>query len=647
MLKRQHIWCVATLALAMTACGGGGGGSEQSQRYQLSFSPATLTESFLQGAPSPLTVTATLDRPVSQTINAVIIDSAGVIEPNLQLAPGAGNSYQATVTPKAALAVGEYSGSLQVKLCFDSPTSCNSPLPGSPYALPYKFTVTAPPAAVVSPARLALDAYQDEVPALTIAANLPSGQTYPQIVDKTGVFQPNPPKNISGTSLSATLFLNSTLAPGSYAGNLELHVCKDLPCTQEVSGSPVLVPYSITLKAAINLSPLARAAGVGEWAQHQANAAHTGYLPLTLDASKFNRRWRWTVPPSESTGSSGGAGAIQPVVTSNGTVYAQTSGYFQSATLYALSEHDRSVRWKKEFGTVFAVNPPSTDGGQVYLASSGHQDTFMWSFDGSTGAINFRTAFGSQWEHYLAPAIANGSVYTNGGSYGGLLSFKAGDGTLEWFANLSQYDQWTPAVDANYAYAFMPNGLNVIKVAGGSSAFVIADPNNSLQAYSVNGAPMLIGPGNVVVVNGSGGSGSINRLVNFDIAARSVKWSIPGSFTQAPAFAKGVIYAVNGAQVEARSDADGSRLWAWAPDEASVDPFRADYGSAARNLVVTDNLLFVSTASKVYALSLSSHQTVWSFPKPGRLALSPNGVLYISVAAAGDLKAELYAINLN
>lgn len=646
MLNRWKWMGLLALASVLQACGGGGG-SDSEPAYRLSFTPGTLTASYAQGSSLPLAVTATLDRTVAQTVNVFVVDTAGVIEPTLQLIALSSTSYQAVLNTKASLGVGQHRGSLQVRLCFDAVAACNSPLPGSPFSLPYDFTVSEPvipPAATVSPAQVTVDAYQDEVPTLQLGATLAgTGLQYPQIIDPTGVFQPNPPTNVSGSGLTATLFLRDALAPGTYAGNLELRVCRDLACTQQMPGSPVLVPYAITLKASTNLTPLVRAAGVGEWAQYQANAAHTGYVPVTLDASKFNRRWRWGVPGGAMAG-----GQLQPVVTSAGTVYAVTSGSFQTASIHALAEHDKSTRWSHDFGSIFAANPPSTDAGMLYLATSGHSDTFMWGFDGTTGGLNFRTAFGSQWEHYLAPAVANGAVYTNGGSYGGLLSFSVSDGAQNWFANLSQVDQWTPAVDGSHAYAFMPTGLHVINAATGVAEFVIADPGNTVGGYSVYGAPMIIGSGNVVMINGQGSGGLVNRLVNFDIAARGIKWSVPGSFSMAPAFAKGVIYTVNGAQLEARSDVDGSRLWSWFPDEASTDPFGVSYGSqAGRNIIVTDNLAFVSTSTRVYAVDLVTHKTVWTFDQQGLLALSPNGVLYIATAATSNLPASLYAINLN
>jgi outer membrane protein assembly factor BamB len=40
-------------------------------------------------------------------------------------------------------------------------------------------------------------------------------------------------------------------------------------------------------------------------------------------------------------------------------------------------------------------------------------------------------------------------------------------------------------------------------------------------------------------------------------------------------------------------------------------------------------MMFISSNSTTYAVDLRTHKTVWSYPMPGRLALSQTGVLYI------------------
>src|SRR5262249_53472551 len=201
-------------------------------------------------------------------------------------------------------------------------------------------------------------------------------------------------------------------------------------------------------------------------------------------------------------------------------------------------------------------------------------------------------------------------------------------------------------VGSSYAYAMMPSGLHAVSVTDGTNSFTIADPDNTVQPYSVYGAAVIGAGGDVILVDGRGSNNAVNRLVRFDIAGRSIKWAVPGSFSQALALANGVIYVVNGAQLEARDEATGNRLWGWLPSEPTTDPFRLDYNVLPFNVIATDNLVFVSSAIRVYAIDIATRQSVWSYPKPGQLALSPNGILYVveNGNVNGTLAFALHAI---
>jgi outer membrane protein assembly factor BamB len=47
------------------------------------------------------------------------------------------------------------------------------------------------------------------------------------------------------------------------------------------------------------------------------------------------------------------------------------------------------------------------------------------------------------------------------------------------------------------------------------------------------------------------------------------------------------------------------------------------------DVLVTNNLIFASTATKTYAIDRTTHAAVWSYPASGSLAMSANGVLYV------------------
>lgn len=657
-------------ALFMAGCGGGGGGDGPAPapaNYTLTFTPSTLTATVPGGISAALSVDAQIDRTIADPVNVAIIDTRGVITPNVILTPLSQTAYRATLFTAPTLAAGNYTGSFEVRICRDAPTTCASPIPGSPWRLPYNLTIGAsapppappppappppppapPPAPTVgasfSPTSITVENYQDELPPVVVSASLSGTATtvYPQFVDPGGVFQPNPPTNGSTFAPVATFYFVNGIAPGTYSGNIELRLCRDLPCTSQYPNSPALLPYTVTVRAATNLTPLAAVAGAGDWAMHQANAGHTGFVPVTLDPARFNRRWKWTAP---ATGS--GTRELSPVVVADGRVVFSSTGYFAPSSLTALSEHDRSVLWNYDFGTIFRANPPALGDGKVFIATSGHSDTFMWSFNAASGTTTSKVPFGSQWERYYAPTVDNDAVYTNGGSYGGLLSFKTSDGTQNWFAGLPQYDQWTPAVDASFAYGYMAGKLYAVSRSAGTTSFEIVDPDWSWAGYSVMGTPLLGGADTVITVNGRYMNPS-NRLISFNTATRSIRWSVPGRFMNDPAIANGVIYIANGSQLEARRESDGALQWSWTPPESNLAPFDGGYPSS--NVIVTANLAFVSTTTRTYAVDLATRRDVWSFPQAGKLALSRNGVLYIvgtgTNPSNGQSVSTLTAINL-
>ncbi len=658
---------LSTLLLVslLSACGGGSSTPATSpsptptvvpsNAYALTFAPAALTATIAGGRSATFTLELTADRAIVELFNFGVVDPVGVLLPGLSLVPVSSSKYSVAVHTAPTLSLGVHSGAIQIRFCLDSPAVCAMPLPGSPWALPYQLTIvsapaspppsTSPsatpspsptvvpdPAVEFAPAAIDVTAYADELPIVTVTATLLNvSPVFPQFSGPADVFQPSPPTGTNGDTSTATFYFDTAITPGVHAGNIELRLCKDLPCSAQYEGSPFSLPFRVEVFAATNLTPLSPWPGIDEWAQHQSNAAHTGYVPVTLDVTKFNRRWKWL----------GDELRLQPVVTDGGMLFVVNTGYFNAVKVQALNEADKSLVWSHDFGDVFAANPPSTHDGNVFLATSGHENTFMWSFVGDSGELNFRTAFSAQWEHYYAPTIAGGSVYTNGGYYGGMYSFDIADGSQIWFAPLAQYDQWTPAVDGSYAYAFMPSGLEAIDIADGTNAFTIRDPDNAVQAYSVYGSPVIGSDGDILVVDGRGGA--VNHLVSFDVVSRDIRWSVPGSFRYDLAVADGIIYMVNGAQLEARDETTGARLWGWLPNEATTDPFQFGYNTQPPNVIATDNLVFVSSATQVYAVDIATRRSVWSFPKPGHLALSPNGILYI---VENGTPSAIHAINL-
>ena len=416
------------------------------------------------------------------------------------------------------------------------------------------------------------------------------------------------------------------LTAGTHTGTVNISLCIDQNCAKTYSGSLQKIPYTVKVNPIVNLTTLTPINGLADWEMFQGNAAHTGYVPITIDPKKINRRWSWQKPASDTE-------SLTTISSSQGKMYVTSSGYFAAAKLYSINESDASNAWIHDFGSIFAITPPSVSNGKVFVASSGHEDTAMWQFDALTGAKLFKTSFNSQWEHYLSPTIKNGKVYTNGGTYGGVNSFNLVDGTSSWFQELNQYDMWTPAVDENYVYTYTGNTFNVLDAKNGHKIFDIQDSTFNWAGYSINSAPVIGSLDNVIVVNGVGENKS-NNLLNYNITQKKLNWTISGQFQTTPAVANKVIYVTNTSpfRLEARNETDGALMWSWKPNTETTKFFG--------NIIVTTNLVFIGTDTGIYAIEKATHVPVWHFKKTGNLAITSNGVLLVSNAST------IYAINL-
>jgi hypothetical protein len=344
------------------------------------------------------------------------------------------------------------------------------------------------------------------------------------------------------------------------------------------------------------------------WPTYQADERHTGYVPLRYDPETFSLRWTKTLAAGY---------ALNPVASAEGRVFASVIRYFGTGPgLFALDAHDGETLWSQEFGDPFSINPPAWGYGNVYIQTCNHStDTWLHSFDAETGDRIFQAPLEAQWERYYAPTVYDGGVYVDGGYYGGMYALDAFSGTRRWFASLPQYDEWTPGVAGDYAYAYVGEyapGLYVFDRRTGAEQAFIADPDFDWNGWSMNLAPLILENGDAVVIHN-------NRLIRFDVPGRRIAWQISSAYSGQPSYAHGVLYAIDNNRVVALSPSSGTELWSWtSPGGVPLSP-----------LIVTDSHLFVSTSSTVNALDLFSRESVWSYPAGGSLALG-DGNIYVA-----------------
>jgi hypothetical protein len=475
-------------------------------------------------------------------------------------------------------------------------------------------------------------------PTVTLDATALSltGTVYAKVTDGGGTLGPTVTVTANGSSRVLEFTSIAAVAAGAHTGQATVSLCQDAACTTPQAVPTLRLNYSLDVRGAgdawpgNHLTTLSAIAGAPEWATFQGNAAHTGLVPVTLDPNQFGARWQLGVP---SFLYFNGLFNLATVTTAGGNFYIAGNN-----AVTAHSEYDGSSIWSYSFAglTYPSVNPPAVSDGTVYVAAGQQSSTYMFGLDAGTGAVKFRSQMSSQWENYLAPTVGPSGVYTNAGGYGGLFGFDP-QGTQLFFGGTAQQSAWTPAVDAGSVYAYTGDALHVFDPVTGAVKASIADPTFTNYIYEIGGSAVLGAPNSVFAAaygnSWLNGGGIGNALVHFNLASNTVDWSIHGVYPSTPAYDAAVVYAANNnpLRVEARAEADGSLLWSWTPPAAGDMKFVSE-------VLLTRNLMIVSTNLSTYAIDRTTHHVAWSWPLSGNLALSPNGILYIE-GAGGTLTA--------
>lgn len=519
---------MAWLAAAMlSACGGGGGGggsgapSPAPAGFQLSFEPGTLNASFYEGEPTTVLVQTRASQPHSAPVQVAIIDSAGVLGTGVQITASSTLVYDASLPLSSALKAGSYSGTLEVRVCEDLPTTCSKPVSGSPWRLPYQIKV-----------------------------------------------QPQ-----------------------------------------------------------TSLKPLSPAPGAADWGGYLGDGSHSATTALTLSASDFSRRWR--VDAASATARQGlavVAGGLVITVVSD-----QNSG---APALVARREHDGSEAWRRPLGTVNdTAGGPTVAEGSVYVFTADYDRTMLWRVDLASGQLLGQQRVGGYTTgHPAGPLALGGKLFSCRTATGGLGRYDALSLASEATTALpGRLDTCTPATDSAMLYLFANSSLMAVNANSGQLAYSVAV--DGVPTY-ITAPPVLDGAGHafVAVYSLDTQVTGTSRLLAFDLNTRQLLWQQQGGFSTTPIVSGSTVFIVNGRNLEARSASTGALLWSWQSNATTL-------GELESSLVATRTHVFVSSRWTTDAIDLTTHERVWGENLGGSLALSPQGVLYISPFFTGGMRA--------
>jgi hypothetical protein len=347
----------------------------------------------------------------------------------------------------------------------------------------------------------------------------------------------------------------------------------------------------------------------GDWPTFGNGPAHAGYFPGTTSGYRFVQDWTANV-----------GGELQQVAVGGGRVFITPYQYYEDAYLAALDEDNGSEIWRYNFDKCYSINPPTYNNGHVYVQWVEGSDSKLWSFYAGSGLPHWFSPFGAQSSRYFAPTITNGSIWVDGGSYGGMYGFNQADGSQLFFNNeLAQYDEWTPSYYNNKVYSWVEGVFREHDPLTGVVQWDL-DLGWDWSGWSMertsaiaDGIAYVVGNPNLYAINLSSGT---------------VDWSVEGDFEGTPAVANGKVYALKSGGVTVYNAANGSYIGVY-PGDVKL----------AGQLIVTDNALIVASDEKTFVFKLSTFQEMQQIPYAGNLSLA-NNRLYIATST-GELRTYL------
>ena len=103
------------------------------------------------------------------------------------------------------------------------------------------------------------------------------------VADGPGISQVLLNFSSDGSTAYADIYVDTSLAPGTYTGTLQVFACKDLACRDELSGSPYRVSFTVNIQAGLSVTPTSSRLTV----QSGESAAQSFNVQLQSGASSF------------------------------------------------------------------------------------------------------------------------------------------------------------------------------------------------------------------------------------------------------------------------------------------------------------------------------------------------------------------------
>lgn len=410
---------------------------------------------------------------------------------------------------------------------------------------------------------------------------------------------------------------------GTTKGEIDFRVCEDNTCNVIVAETETKFSYTIE-------SPFA------DWTGVQRNASHNGYVAATLDPSKFTQAWKRSLPDERDfTTLASGAGRLFLT-----EVVRRDPPYFskQPLRIFALDAETGQTDWEVVPGAESkGQTSPAFGSGKVLVKAGLPGRGVILMIDPETGDWEFKEAsFNTDEIFFYGLTAYEDDVFDFLWNLAGTVdSISITNRVLNYSRSLGN-GSWTGRGQAVAAtdksvFAFSASRFSQIDRLSGTIIRQVEIPNMPYRTSDFASAIIAVNDEEIISYAGTGDS-----LVHFDperiyprpivrvnFSTGSIEWRTQGQYATRLAYANEVIYAAGpeNDRMDAIDATSGDVIWSW--------PLPAQANSFHCNMIVTDNLAFLSTDEGVYAIDLATRKQVWKHDAPGCISVAAKDKLVI------------------
>ena len=362
-----------------------------------------------------------------------------------------------------------------------------------------------------------------------------------------------------------------------------------------------------------------------KYSYEKASAGHTGYYEMTTKPENYRVLWQRALGAKEANAIFSRMGSIvdgAAYFSFDEIIESEPKGSRTTQLLVAVDTQTGRDLWRVVYKGQVLLGRPVASGNKVFMNYNNYGSHYhnLNAYDAKTGKVAYSLP------DHGDPIPFQSSVYLHDYSSGKYTSLDFNNGDRQWLSN-GDIQIRKIAIDNEYIAAKHDDGIHVMDRNTGKNLFVVNTPGLQEPYYARE--LVLDQKTNTVYTPYSPKENRWNAsLYAVDLIQKAVRWVVPGqNINSQPVVVGDYVYNVSheGVRLNAINAITGKIEWQWQPPEDDAQIYDAS------NLVATSDVIFVEGGKRIYAVSLKTHQTVWTIEQTGHMALGDNKLFILSL----------------